>query len=105
MRIKLKRDQAEHLLELITYLLTTFPYSTRGEKLLDVLVNKIRIKLRNKLDFRDPRNGYGITLNEEEALAFEEWMSQLSSSIPAHTYVYEQNIAKNITNDINAIYG
>lgn len=105
MKVKLSHEQAKQLFDFITEMLTEFPYENRTEKILDVLVRKFRYKLLLKLNAIKKNNGYSITLSEEEALGFEEWLSQISSSIPDLNYIYEKNLATKISHEINYRYG
>lgn len=104
MRIKIStRSEAQGLYDLIIYLLENHPYSNRMEKILDLAMLRISEKIRTKLISRFPSD-YHFTLNEEDALKFEEWFSQNAGSIPHLSYVYELNTATQITNEINRIY-
>lgn len=68
------------------------------------MVNKVRLKLRSKVESRST-SSYSVKLLEEEALAFEEWMAQIEPTLPQNQYVYEQTFTKLITNEINKTYG
>lgn len=100
MRVKLNKAQANDLFHFVTFLLTMYPFQHRREKLLDILVNKIRLKLRTKIESSYTKS-FSIKLAEEEALAFEEWMEQIEAVLPKSMYVYEQTFTKQITNEIN----
>ncbi|MGY0034416.1 hypothetical protein [Pedobacter sp. NJ-S-72] len=101
----MSKQEAKGMFDLITYLLLTNPYSDRNEKIHDLLVSEIRLKLRNKLERRVQNHGYSITVSEVQALALEEWMILQRSFIPIGNFVYELNEATKITNEINYIYG
>lgn len=105
MRVSLTREKLNSLFDMVQYLLAEFPAGDKAEELVDGLIHKIRIKMRNRLDTYNIKNSYSFTLTKEEALAFELWMSQLKPMIPITNYVFEQNIALQITNKIDQIYG
>lgn len=105
MRIRLKnQEQAQGFYDLIIYLLKANPFSNRREKILDLAMFRISEKVRAKLISRHPRN-YDLVLDEEDSLTLEEWFSENEGSIPHNQYVYELNIATQITNQINKAYG
>lgn len=104
MTVPLTKEQATNLMAFIDYMFLHCPAESREEKILDLLINKIRVKLWNKLNVRTQKR-YGVTLTQEEALAFEEWFSQVWSSVKPLEFVMEKNLAKTISNQANAVYG
>lgn len=98
MRIKMKYEEMKSLYEMVEALLKLYPAGDPAEELIDALVNKVRIRLRNRLD--NLKAGYSITLPKEEALAFELWISQMRQVLPSPAYIYELNTATQITNEI-----
>jgi len=105
MRITLNHSQAEGMFNLITYLLTNNPYKDRAEKIQDLLVSEVRLKLRNKLEARSQKGGYSITISEIQALALEEWLILQTPFLEPKNFGYEVNEATKITNQINNTYG
>ena len=105
MRVQLNREKLEHLHEFVVWLLNEYPAGDKAEELVDALINKIRIKLRNRMDSYNAKNNYCTTLTKEEALALFIWMQQLTPMIPKNFYAFEQNITLQITNQIDQTYG
>ena len=105
MRVSLNRDKLCGLYELLVFLLNEFPASDMAEELVDVIIHKIRIKIRNRLDTFNNKNSYTFTLTKEEALAYFIWMEQLRPLIPITDYNYELTVALTITNEIDKTYG
>ncbi|MES2651293.1 MAG: hypothetical protein V4663_06105 [Bacteroidota bacterium] len=105
MRVNLNREKLQRLHELVEYLLKEFPASDKAEELVDALIHKIRIKLRNRLDTYNVKNSYSITLPKEEALAYFIWMEQVSKLLPKNVFVFELNVSLTITNEIDRTYG
>ena len=99
--MRLNRSKMEGMLLMMTYLLEQWPAEDKAEKLLHVIVDKIRTKMRNRLDQVNTKNGYTITLSQEEALAFDLWFGQMA--LPESLYTYEQNIAQGICVEIDRI--
>ncbi len=105
MKIHLTHQAAESLVILIKYLLDKYPAEDKAEKILDALVNQVRLKIRNRIERGFSQSGYTFTLSIEHSLAFDLWMDQMRPSIPPLEYGYEQNIALQITNESDKIYG
>lgn len=103
MKIKLNRVKMLGLFELIEFLMDGNQAENDGEQILYLLVEKIRIKLRNRLDQLSLKDNYQITLSEDEALALKVWLEQ--KHIPANYFNYELNVAQQICLDINKQYG
>ena len=95
----------EGLLDLIGYLLDTFPAKNKAEYILQLMVEKIRIKIRNRLDSYNAKDRYSVKLQAEEALSFELWFSQIPLALLSVNYRYELNVANHIITDIDKIYG
>lgn len=104
MKVQLNKDQASNLMGFIDHMLFTYPAENRAEKILDILVNRFRVKLWNKLNVKTQKC-YSVTLSPEEALGFEEWFCQISSSIQDLQFIFEKNLAKQISNQSNQTYG
>lgn len=102
MKVTYNYDQIAYLHSFIAQALTRFPFDSRREKLLDLLVNSIRIKLRNKLDRRRPT--YSITLSETEAIALEEWAAVMVPKVPPDNFIYEINLLRQLVNESNRLY-
>ena len=105
MLIKLNYDRATGLYQLIIFLMETYPPEDKAEKLLHMMVNKVRIKLRNKLESLSPKTSYSISITDEEALSLDLYMSSMEASIKHNTYIYEKSVAKEITNEIDRVLG
>ena len=104
-KIQLNRQRLEGLYNLVEWLLTNYPAGDKAEQLIDELIEKIRVKLRNKVESFSPRNSYSVTLKKEEALAYFIWMQQLEPLIPKGLFVYELSVSSSLTTQIDMNYG
>ncbi len=105
MRINLNREQMTNLYQMISFLLKEFPANDKEEMMVDLLVEKIRIKLRNRLDAYLVKDSYCVHINVDEALAFDTWMAQIRPLLKIDQFVFEKTIALKITNKIDLTYG
>lgn len=101
--MKLTRERLEAVHLFIDCLLKTYPPENKAERLLHVLVNRVRIKMRNRLDQINNHNGYRIKLSQEEAMAFEIWFNQMPEQ--ENAFIYEGNIVRQLCNEIDKQYG
>lgn len=105
MRINFNREKLTRVLEMITLLMHDYPAGDQAELLVDALINKIRIKMRNRLDTMNVKNSYAVSMPQEEAMAFFLWFSQMEVVMPATAYIFERTIAQEICNLIDRQYG
>ena len=105
MLIKLNQEKAAGLHQLIMFLMETYPPENKAEKLLHMMVNRVRIKLRNKLESLSLKNSYSISLTDEEALSLDLYIAQMEASIEFNIYIYEKSVAKDVTNEIDRVLG
>ena len=103
MKIKLNRDKMQSVHDLISHLLAAYPAEDKAERLLHKLINRVRIKFRNRLDQVNERNGYQVTLTEDEALALDIWFNQVV--LPADNWIYERLQVEKMCNEADRLYG
>ncbi|MGB4776127.1 MAG: hypothetical protein WBP45_13190 [Daejeonella sp.] len=101
--MKLTRERLEAVHIYIDYLLKMYPAENKAEMLVQLMVNRVRIKMRNRLDQLNKRNGYRVNLTQEEAMAFEIWFNQMPRQ--ESIFIYENNIVRQLCNDIDKQYG
>jgi len=105
MKIHLTNQAAHGLIELIQFLMVSYPPENKAEKILHELVGQIRIKVRNRIERGFSQSGYTFTLSIEHSLAFDLYMEQMRPSIPEKKFGYEKTITLSITNLSDKMYG
>ncbi|RYF25164.1 MAG: hypothetical protein EOO42_04345 [Flavobacteriales bacterium] len=105
MRIILNHEKLSRLHEMVTLLLKQFPSENKAELLLDAIVNKVRLRMRNRLDALNSKNSYSVSLPIEEALAFYLWFEQIETCLTRTDYIFERTVATQIKNQIDQTYG
>lgn len=105
MVLKYTKDQIKSLHSLIKFVLIVQPPRDRSEKILFVLMDRIRIKIRAQAEAREMKKSYRVTLKEDEALALEEWSEKIVSRLPKDAFKYEKNLLLQATIESNRLYG
>ncbi len=98
-KLSLNRQKLEGMYLLVAFLLDEYPPKNKADKLLHIMAEQLWIKLRNKLEQKHSSNGYKITLKDDEALAFDIWISKMA--LPVEKYTYEVNIVRNVCLEID----
>ncbi|MGY3054352.1 hypothetical protein ACVWYG_002559 [Pedobacter sp. UYEF25] len=105
MRVNLNREKLTRVHEMVTLLLNDYPAGDAAEKLIDALINKVRLKMRNKLDKMSFKNCYSFSIPQEEAMALFIWFGQMEAVVQPTDYIFEKNVLQDIINQIDREYG
>ncbi len=101
-KIKLNRSRLDGMYVLIDHLLSAYKPKDKAEKLLGLLVEKVWIKMRNRLQTYKPNDTYSVLLSPEEAIAFAIWFDQ--QAIDRTIFQYECNVATQLLHEIDRLY-
>lgn len=101
MKLKLEREQAYALYDMLHYLLERYHPGNIAESLVGDLIKKTFFKLRKKLE-EPTTKSYSLKLSQEEAKAYWIFFNQ---NAPEDGFIYEMNIARTHCNLIDQTYG